>query len=231
VAGPASPLLKDPRFAAVIPRALLQNLVKHQAEGVVFLLRNLLGGADEPSGTFSGPRGCVLADGMGLGKSVQILTAAYIFMRECRTPTLTLNPRFSLPSSSSSSSSSFNALPARGRVLLIAPLTVHPQWVRECDRGRLDRTSQRRAHMGARHQRAHRAQTDKRRSRPNAVRAVCGGGARRVVAHARVKCVRRQRYVWVCGAESIGTSAGGRIRTKAKVRHACVHAQTRAGDT
>ena len=137
VAGPASPLLKDPRFATVIPRALLQNLVKHQAEGVVFLLRNLLGGADEPNGAFSGPRGCVLADGMGLGKSVQILTAAYIFMRECRTPTLTLNLRFSLPSSSSSSSSSFNALPARGRVLLIAPLTVHPQWVRECDRLRV----------------------------------------------------------------------------------------------
>lgn len=96
-------------------------------------------------------------------------------------------------------------------------------------RCRLDRAAQRLVHIGARHQCAHRAQSDQGRRRSNAVRAVYGGDARRIVADARVKCVRRQRHVRIRGAESIGSGGtSGLVYPGAGIRHASVHAKARA---
>lgn len=62
---------------AVVPRAILTRLKLHQLQGVKFLLDNLLGKTNPEQI----PTGCILADAMGLGKTLQVLVALHIFAR------------------------------------------------------------------------------------------------------------------------------------------------------
>jgi SNF2 family DNA or RNA helicase len=102
----------DPILDATVSSGILQHLMPHQLEGTSFLLQNLLMN-----------RGCILADAMGLGKSLQTLVALHAFFRQCRAPS-------SLPFKPA-------PLPDSARILMIAPLTVHPQWINEVDRLRV----------------------------------------------------------------------------------------------
>jgi SNF2 family DNA or RNA helicase len=62
-----------------IPKRLYKNLMQHQIEGVQFLFNCMFGLSDA---NFPDLSGCILADTMGLGKTLQIITLIDILTKQ-----------------------------------------------------------------------------------------------------------------------------------------------------
>ncbi|XP_026192669.1 DNA repair and recombination protein RAD26 [Cyclospora cayetanensis] len=115
-----------------VPKAVHENLLAHQQEGLLWLLQ-----------LFEKQRGGLLGDDMGLGKTVQM--AAFIATLHCSGILQSVWPfqerRQQLLNSDSSRASSGNTPPStdpsctdaagEGGVLLVSPATVLRQWLRE----------------------------------------------------------------------------------------------------
>ena len=85
----------------------------HQLHGIQFLLANLLYAGEHGVPSSIGPgRGCILADAMGLGKTLQVLCALHLFV-----------DRWMRDRGRSATE--------RPRVLIVCPATVVSVWVNE----------------------------------------------------------------------------------------------------
>ena len=87
----------------VLPKGLAELLKRHQVKGVQFLWRNLVTLPDIAQGSETLPGGCILAHGMGLGKSFTTIAFVILLMRVGR----------------------------GSRVLIVAPKSTLRQWAKE----------------------------------------------------------------------------------------------------
>lgn len=94
------------QVAVVVDPHLVSRLRPHQVEGVRFMFESVMGMKDPQH------RGCILADAMGLGKSVQVIALAWTLLRQ-------------------SPSASGSAAPVTRRVLIVCPASLVDNWVAE----------------------------------------------------------------------------------------------------
>jgi SNF2 family DNA or RNA helicase len=108
----------------VFPRYLIgpDRLKLHQLEGVKFLLDNLCHSSSVSksiNAAVGTGRGCILADVMGLGKTLTAVAALHLFVAKWHSISL------------SGKEKSASRLP---RILIVAPNTVLPHWCAEINR-------------------------------------------------------------------------------------------------
>jgi hypothetical protein len=121
-------LEEDDDPLATLEPSLVVCLKSHQKDGVRFLVRNLLGfnKIRVPHTALSiASLGCVLADGMGLGKTTQTLAALFIYNKQCNHHVLNKSKEEMLLLSSNFKWT---------KVLVVAPVTVLSHWAREINR-------------------------------------------------------------------------------------------------
>jgi hypothetical protein len=114
-----------------LARDQLEILKRHQQSGVLFMLSNLLQN-----------RGCVLADHMGLGKTLQVLTLCDLYSRIVHhVVNTTIHDRIPHPSSGTLlrnfqhiQYSNTQQLSQHPRVLLLAPAIVMSSWRQQIHR-------------------------------------------------------------------------------------------------